>query len=45
VRDKHQVPAELWDMLDAARAAQGFVKGRTRTEHASDRMLRSAVKR
>lgn len=44
-RDERQVPALLWNMLDAALAVQGFVQGRTRADYASDRMLRSAVER
>lgn len=37
--------AYLWDMLDAARAVQEFVAGRTYEEYLSDRQLRGAVER
>jgi uncharacterized protein with HEPN domain len=37
--------AYLWDMLDAARAVQGFVTSRSFEDYASDRMLRGAVER
>ena len=35
----------LWDMLDAAKAIQGFVSGRTFMDYSRDRMLRNAVER
>lgn len=37
--------ANLWDMLDAARAVAHFVTGRTMSEYLTDRMLRGAVER
>ena len=37
--------AYLWDMLDAARAAQGFVASRSFEDYESNRMLRGAVER
>ncbi|MEW6440005.1 MAG: DUF86 domain-containing protein [bacterium] len=37
--------AYLWDMLDAAKAIQEFVGGRTFEEYRRDRMLRGAVER
>ena len=37
--------ALLWDMLDAARAVQEFISGRTIHDYRNDRMLRSAVER
>ena len=38
-------PAWLWDMLDAARAAESFVTGKTIEDYAKERLLRSAVER
>jgi len=38
-------PAYLWDMLDAARAVQQFVEGKTLSNFREDRMLRGAVER
>jgi uncharacterized protein with HEPN domain len=35
----------LWDMLDAAQAITGFLKGRRYAEYLTDRMLRGAVER
>lgn len=37
--------AYLWDMLDAARAVQGFVASRSFSDYVADRMLRGAVER
>ncbi len=37
--------AYLWDMLDAAKAVQQFVAGRTFHDYVNDRMLRGAVER
>jgi uncharacterized protein with HEPN domain len=37
--------AYLWDMLDAARAIQGFVVSRSFEDYGNDRMLRGAVER
>jgi uncharacterized protein with HEPN domain len=37
--------ARLWDMLDAARAIEEFVGGRTFKEYLSNRMMRGAVER
>ena len=37
--------ASLWDMLEAARAVESFVKGRSFQDYAADLMLRSAVER
>lgn len=37
--------AYVWDMLDAARAIQEFVAGKTAAEYLNDRMLRGAVER
>ncbi|MBE7557599.1 DUF86 domain-containing protein [bacterium] len=37
--------ARLWDMLDAARAIEEFVRGRTFEEYLSNRMMRGAVER
>ena len=37
--------ARLWDMLDAARAAIEFTRGRRYEDLLADRMLRSAVER
>jgi len=37
--------AYLWDMLDAARAATGFVSGKTKDEYLRDRLLQAAVER
>jgi len=38
-------PACLWDMLDAARAIQQFLQGKTLGDYQADRMLRGAVER
>jgi uncharacterized protein with HEPN domain len=38
-------PALLWDMLDAAKAINSFVTGRTFHEYLNNRMLRGAVER
>ena len=35
----------LWDMLTAARAVEGFIRGRTDADYLADLMLRSAVER
>ncbi len=35
--------ARLWDMLDAARAIEEFVRGHTFEEYLSNRMMRGAV--
>ncbi|NCO38988.1 MAG: hypothetical protein AUJ96_08985 [Armatimonadetes bacterium CG2_30_66_41] len=35
----------LWDMLDAARAVEEFIAGRTFLDYTTDRMLRGAVER
>jgi len=37
--------AYLWDMLDAAKAVQQFVAGRSYAQYLNDRMLRGAVER
>jgi len=37
--------AYLWDMLDAARAVQIFIQGKTLEDYTSDRQLRGAVER
>lgn len=37
--------AHLWDMLDAARAIERFVKSRVLSDYLADRMLRGAVER
>ncbi|HRZ82002.1 MAG TPA: DUF86 domain-containing protein [Candidatus Hydrogenedentes bacterium] len=37
--------SRLWDMLDAARCAVAFTKGRSFAEFVSDRMMRNAVER
>lgn len=37
--------ARMWDMLDAARAITGFVKGKALEDLLSDRQLRNAVER
>ena len=37
--------ARLWDMLDSARAAVGFVQGKQFRDFMDDRMLRNAVER
>ena len=37
--------AFLWDMLDAAKAIQGFVKEKSYDDYEKDRMLRGAVER
>lgn len=37
--------AHLWDMLDAARALEGFVTSRSSSDYLADRMLRGAVER
>jgi uncharacterized protein with HEPN domain len=37
--------ARLWDMLDAAKAATEFAKGRRFEDFMTDRMLRNAVER
>ena len=37
--------AYLWDMLDAALAIKGFLRGKTYEDYVSDRMLRGAVER
>jgi uncharacterized protein with HEPN domain len=37
--------ARLWDMLDAARAAAGFVAGLAFEQYADDRKTRNAVER
>jgi uncharacterized protein with HEPN domain len=37
--------AHLWDMLDAARAVERFVRSKTFSDYAADRMLRGAVER
>lgn len=38
-------PKFLWDMLEAARTVQVFVKDRTRVEYQDDLMLRLAIER
>ncbi len=38
-------PALLWDMLDAAKAINSFVIGRTFHDYLNNRMLRGAVER
>lgn len=38
-------PAFLWDMLDAAKAIQSFVTGKTFHHYLTERMLRGAVER
>jgi uncharacterized protein with HEPN domain len=38
-------PALLWDMLDAAKAINNFITGRTFHEYLNNRMLRGAVER
>jgi len=40
-RDK----AYIWDMLDAAPAIQGFLRGKTYQDYLANRMLRSSVER
>lgn len=35
----------LWDMLDAAKTASGFVQGKSFADYESDRLLKSAVER
>ncbi len=42
---EHADPALLWDMLDAAKAINSFVTGRTFHEYLNNRMLRGAVER
>ena len=37
--------AHLWDMLDAARAIQGFIAGKKAEDYLQDRMLRGALER
>jgi uncharacterized protein with HEPN domain len=37
--------AYLWDMLDAAKAVQEFVAGKSFNDYLEDRMLRGAVER
>jgi len=37
--------ARLWDMLDAAKAATEFTKGKLFEDFMSDRMLRNAIER
>lgn len=44
-RDPARDPAYLLDMLEAARALESFVRGRTYEEFCSDLLLRSAVER
>jgi uncharacterized protein with HEPN domain len=43
-REKSDV-SYLWDMVTAAKAAAGFVEGRTLQQYESDLLLRSAVER
>ena len=45
MRREERDRARLWDMLDAARAISGFVKGRDLERFLADRMLRNAVER
>ncbi len=42
---KNKDPAFLWDMLDAAKAIQSFVTGKTFHHYLTERMLRGAVER
>lgn len=37
--------AYIWDIVDAAKAIQGFVAGKTFAEYESNRMFRRAVER
>ena len=45
MRPEHSEEAYLWDMLDAALAAQQFVEGKSLEHYSLDRMLRGAVER
>ena len=44
-RSAKEVPALLWDMLDAARAVQEFLRGKTYHEYSTTRLLRNGVER
>jgi uncharacterized protein with HEPN domain len=41
----HDRRAYLWDIIEASRAIQSFVAGKTFADYSSDLMLRSAVER
>jgi uncharacterized protein with HEPN domain len=43
--DPQRDPARLLDMLNAARAVQAFIAGRTFADYQADLLLRSAVER
>lgn len=45
MRPEQRDRAYLWDMLDAARAVDEFVRDKTFEEYTSNRMLRGAVER
>lgn len=45
MRPEERDKAYLWDMLDAARAVEDFVRGKTYADYLSNRMLRGAVER
>lgn len=45
MRPEDRDAAYLWDMLDAARAIQTFVRDRTFADYERDRMFRGAVER
>lgn len=44
-RTAREVPALLWDMLDAARAVRSFLAGKTFYEYSTTRLLRNGVER
>jgi uncharacterized protein with HEPN domain len=41
----HDRRAYLWDIIEAAKAIESFVVGRSPEQYSTDRMLRSAVER
>jgi uncharacterized protein with HEPN domain len=45
MRPENADNAYLWDMLDAARAVQQFVAGKSFHDYVNDRMMRGAVER
>jgi uncharacterized protein with HEPN domain len=45
MRPEERDAAHLWDMLDAARAIQGFVAGLTAGDYARNRQVQYAVER